>query len=285
MLRPFVRAAALVGALLCTATGAYSADEHPTYQSLLDTVTGAGCTPQDHVTLVLYTCDKTQDLWYFTQPGHPAHPGVIHRFLTSDSNGTSVSERGWSFAPDTAQPAFKTLLAQIKALDAQMKEYIAAQHSTAPPTAPKPVRVYGNWQAQEGDDRAVVFLTTYYFSLEDSGSYEDAYALLDAPFAAMLPLSKYKELASQSVSDAGHVKIRVIRTIDWEKDKPGGPPGLYAALDYTGETEHGHICGYVAWRQEPDGFYLLVREETNTIPSTASAADLDMLMAKFHCVR
>jgi hypothetical protein len=274
----------LAGVLLCVAGGA-TAEDHPTYQGLLDAVTqSADCTPQDRVTLVLYTCGKTQDLWYFTRPGHPAHPGVIHRFLTADSNGTKVSERGWSFAPDAAQPAFKTLLAQIKALDAQMKEYIAAQQGAAAPSAPPTsVHVYGNWQAQEGDDRAVLFLTTYYFSLEDSSRYEDAYALLDAPFAAMLPLSKYKELAGQMVSDAGQVKTRTIKTIDWEKDVPSGPPGIYAALDYTAEAERGQICGYVVWRREPDGFYLLVREETNIIPAGAPVAD--MLKAGFPCAR
>ncbi|HUO88156.1 MAG TPA: DUF4019 domain-containing protein [Rhizomicrobium sp.] len=282
MLNPIARTAALVGLLLCGGTVA-SADEHPTYQSLLDAVTHADCTPKDLVTLVLYTCDKTQDLWYFTKEGHPAHPGVVRRYVVEDGGVVSVALRGWSFASDADQPAFKTFLAQLNALDAQMKEYIAAQHGVAPPALP-PVHVYGNWQAQEGDNQAILFLTRYYFALEDSGRYEDAYALLDGPFAAMIPLSKYKELASQAASNAGPVKGRVIKTIDWEKDKPGGPPGLYAALDYSGETERGQICGYVAWRQEPDGFYLLVREETNIIPATLSAAEADALKAKFHCV-
>ena len=156
------------------------ADEHPTYESLLDTLSkSADCRPADHVDLTIFTCDKDQSLWYVTKPGHPAHPGVIKRYVVQDAQGAvSIAERGWSFASDASQPAFKTFLAQIQALDAQMKDVIAAQHG-GPPIIDPTVRIYGNWQPQPGDSEAVMSLTRRYFALVDGARYEDSYALLD----------------------------------------------------------------------------------------------------------
>ncbi len=241
------------------------------------------CTSQDDVDLLIYTCDKTQELWYFTEPGHPAHPGVIRRYVIQNAKGVSVAEQGWSFAPDSAQPAFKTFLAQIQALDFQAQETMAAEHggSAQPETS---IRVYGNWQPQGSDNQAVVSLTKHYFSLEDGGQYEQSYALLGASLAAMLPFAEYVSLANRSVASVGHVKSRIVRTIDWEKNSPLGPPGIYAALDYEAEAKKGQLCGFVAWQRQPDGFYVLVREETNIIPDSMSASEAAALKAKFHCV-
>jgi hypothetical protein len=100
----------------------------------------------------------------------------------------------------------------------------------------------------------------------------------------MLPLAEYGNLIGRSVASAGHIKSRTIKTIDWEKDSPLGPPGIYAALDYAAEAEHGEVCGYVAWRRAPDGFFVLVREETNLIPAALSVPEKTVLKAKFHCV-
>ena len=71
--------ALVAGALLLFFAATPSpAEERATYQRLLDQVTAApDCTQQLDVDLLIVTCDKTYDIWYFTQPGHPAHPGVI----------------------------------------------------------------------------------------------------------------------------------------------------------------------------------------------------------------
>jgi len=235
------------------------------------------------VDLLIYTCETSQTLWYFTKPGHPAHPGVIKRYVFEDAQGVKIGQQGWSFASDAAQPAFKTFLAQIRALDEQMKEAVAAQHG-GPPMMDSAMRVYGNWQPQPGDNEAVVSLTRYYFSLVDGGRYEDSYALFDGSLTAMLPFAQYVGLADHTIAAVGHVKARTLKTIDWEKDSPQGPPGLYAALDYSADTDKGLLCGYVAWRREPDGFFVLVREETNTLPATLDAAQLAALKIKFRCV-
>lgn len=277
----------LAMALACLAivcAPAAGADERPTYQSLMDQVTASGdCTPQDDVDIVIFTCAKSEDLWYFTKQGHPAHPGVVRRYVVQSDQGMSIAEHGWSFAADAAQPAFKTFLAQISALDEQMKEAMAEQHG-GPPILDPALRIYGNWQPQGTQSEAVVSLTRRYFALVDSGRYQDAYDLIDGSLAAMVPFAAYVDQAKAVVAGIGPVTSRTVKTIDWEKDSPLGPPGIYAALDYSGSGQNGQICGYVAWRMEPDGFFTLVREETNIIPATASATDAAALKAKFHCV-
>ncbi|MEI9885376.1 MAG: DUF4019 domain-containing protein [Rhizomicrobium sp.] len=207
---------------------------------------------------------------------------MIRRSIVQTAQGVSVAERGWSFASDAAQPAFKTFLAQIGALDAQVRDILAAQHG-GPPILPPGIRIYGNWQPQGTDSEAVVSLTNHYFRLEDGGRYEQAYALLGPALASMLPLTEYAALADRAIAAVGRVKSRTIKTIDWEKDSPLGPPGIHAALDYEAETERGQLCGYVAWRRSPDGFFVLVREETNLIPATLGDAEKTALKAKLHC--
>ena len=278
--------ALVAGALLLFFAATPSpAEERATYQRLLDQVTAApDCTQQLDVDLLIVTCDKTYDIWYFTQPGHPAHPGVIRHYITQGPQGAgSAATRGWSFAQDAAQPAFKTFLAQIGALDEQARATLAARHGGAPVLAPD-LHIYGNWQPQGSDSEAVVSLTNYYFRREDAGAYDEAYALIGPGLAATLPLAQYRALADQVVAAAGPVKSRTIKTIDWEKDSPQGPPGIFAALDYQAETARGQLCGYVVWQRAPDGFFVLVREETNIIPAALSDSEKAALKAKFHCV-
>jgi hypothetical protein len=164
-----------------------------------------------------------------------------------------------------------------------MKEEMSAQRNGVPIVDPT-IRIYGNWQPQGSESEAVVSLSRYYFSLKDSGRYEEAHALFSPSLAAMLSLSQYRDLATHAASSVGSVKGRVIKTIDWEKDSPLGPPGIYAALDYEAETTNGQLCGFLAWQKAPDGFFALVREETNILPSTLSAAEAASLKTKLHCV-
>jgi Protein of unknown function (DUF4019) len=241
----------------------------------------ADCKAQDDGDLIIVTCDKTMALWYFTKAGHPAHPGVIKRSIVEDAKGISVDEHGWSFAPDSGQPAFKTLLAQIRALDEQMKENLAAGSAAASEPS---VRVYGNWQPQGSENQAVIGLTSRFFAFEDGDKYEDAYELMDPKLTAQMSFMQYQQVADRTRQSVGHVKSRTIKTVDWENKSPSGPDGLYAALDYTADTEKGQLCGFVAWRRYPDGFFTLVREETNILPNSLSAAELAKLREQFHCV-
>jgi hypothetical protein len=260
------------------------AEDHPTYESLWNSVSSSpDCKSQDDVDLTIFTCEKAMSLWYFTKLGHPAHPGVVKRSVVEDAKNVSIDEQGWSFAPDAAQPAFKTFLAQIRALDAQMKQ-VTANKEAPPPNGGVAVRLEGNWKPTEGEVQSVLFLTDYFFRLEDDGHYEEAYELMDSGLTSQMPFEQYRDLSEKTKRAAGNVKSRTIKTVDWENNAPSGPSGLYAALDYTAETENGELCGYVAWREQPDHFSVLVREETNIIPNTLSPEEAGKLKTQFHCV-
>src|SRR6201992_965298 len=83
-----------------------------------DIAARADCSKTDYPKLTMFTCDGGTTLWYFTRPGHAAHPGVIERsFITDADGGTSVQEDGRSFGDAAAQPAFKAWLDSFVALD------------------------------------------------------------------------------------------------------------------------------------------------------------------------
>ena len=264
-----VSAAALA---ICVLAGPAASQNHPSFQTLWNAVAHApGCTQKDDVDLIIVACDRTQSLWYFTKPGHPAHPGVVERRIARNKTGVDVSENGWSFAADAAQPAFKTFLAQIRALDEQMKEgFFQARATDMSKLAG--VHLHGNTKASARDNEAAISLTSHFFALEDAGRYEDAYALFDPGLTAQLSLAQYETSAAETRSQIGRVKSRVITDIDWEKDVPHAPPGLYVALNYVASAERGQLCGYLAWRKQPDNFFILIREQTYVVPNSSGPA-------------
>ena len=122
----------LLAAAVWLSFGAALAEEHPTFQELLDTIKQKPeCQSADNADYVLFTCKgETMTQWYFTKPNHPAHPGVVKRFPVQEKNGQwSIQEDGTSFAPDSGQPAFKAWLAQFKDLDRRMNEAIKADQA------------------------------------------------------------------------------------------------------------------------------------------------------------
>jgi hypothetical protein len=110
--------------LLCAPLlmSAATAEDPSSYQSLWNEVASdPDCTPSQYPDTTLFTCETKMTLWYFTKANHPANPGVIERKLHQDKDGISVHEDGWSFAPDSGQPAFQAWMSQIKALDEKVR--------------------------------------------------------------------------------------------------------------------------------------------------------------------
>jgi hypothetical protein len=118
----------ILGAALSLGTVVH-AQERPTYKSLWEAAAhDSDCAPAQYPDFILVTCKKAYTLWYFTKPNHPANPGVIKRAVVQDSTGAIRTKvQGWSFAPDSAQPAFKAWLGQIQDLDRKAKEYLDQQ--------------------------------------------------------------------------------------------------------------------------------------------------------------
>ena len=110
-----------------------SAGELTSFQELWDAVAhDPDCKPSQFPDFVLFTCERQYTFWYLTKPNHPAHPGIIKRYLYQQEGAWYAKEEGRSFASDTAQPAFKAWLAQIADMDRQAREWIKKQHSQEP---------------------------------------------------------------------------------------------------------------------------------------------------------
>lgn len=133
----------------------------------------------------------------------------------------------------------------------------------------KPVEVAtstGKWSPDAKAEKAIERLTYQYFSARDRGNYKDAYALLTDSMQATTPFDRWREMAEQFNKAAGKIKKREIKKITWYKDPPNTEPGVYAAVDFGSTYANIDIhCGYVAWRQQKDGSFRIVREEQNYI--------------------
>ncbi len=127
-----MRCGFLVGFLLLAAAPV-SAGEPAAFQTLWDALArNPDCKPSQFPDFVVFTCKQEQTFWYFTKPNHPAHPGIIKRYLVEKDGAWYVKEEGHSFASDAAQPAFKAWLAQIVDLDRQAQDRIKKQHGQNP---------------------------------------------------------------------------------------------------------------------------------------------------------
>jgi hypothetical protein len=117
--------------LVLLGPGFAAAADQPSYQSLWNEASANSdsvVTQYSDVTLVRTGGGFT--FYYFTKPGHFAHPGVIKRTVSQRSDGTWIAEEnGWSFASDAGQPAFQAWMAEIKQLDQQMADALARSHA------------------------------------------------------------------------------------------------------------------------------------------------------------
>jgi hypothetical protein len=116
--------------------GSAVGEEKPTFEGLWADVTRSpDCSQEDHPDFILVTCEKSMTLWYFTQPNHPAHPGVIKRSVEKKGDGVYVHEDGQSFASDDKQPAFKAWMAQIADLDRKAREDLQRRSGQSAPSS------------------------------------------------------------------------------------------------------------------------------------------------------
>jgi hypothetical protein len=100
--------AALVAATAAIADG----DIKPTYQATFDAIAARhDCKRRDYPDFILFDCSDSDDpqVWYFTKPGSPAHPGVLERHVTAQAIETNAH----SYGPDDAQPAFEAWMESI----------------------------------------------------------------------------------------------------------------------------------------------------------------------------
>jgi hypothetical protein len=125
------------------------------------------------------------------------------------------------------------------------------------------------------DDRVIRTRTLAYLAAKDRGDYAAAHAMLAPNTQALMTRGTWFESRIAFNTVAGTPNQREVIRITWYDNPPDVEPGLYAAADYRASYSSGAFyCGFVGWRQEPDGSYRIVREEEGHI-TPADARKLD----------
>jgi len=145
-----------------------------------------------------------------------------------------------------------------------------------------------DWRPSDAEAQAVERRTYAYLSAKDKGDYRQAYSFFSPTQKETVSYDRWASSLETFNTRAGPVRSRKIRKITWYKDPPRTSPGIYAAVDLTSEFENVEIhCGYVAWYEQPDGSFLLVREEENMIDKQSQqkmkAEDVERIRSRFGC--
>jgi hypothetical protein len=163
-----------------------------------------------------------------------------------------------------------------------LKQEIQCINEASPPTT---VVTSPNWRPTELEQGNILELTGRYFRFKDTGDYQQARQLL----GPTLRFEDWLAATEKFNQQAGAVRHRKVEKVTWYKDPPNGPPpGIYAAVDFTGEFANiGIYCGYVVWYRGQDDMTRLLREEQNYISREVqqkmSADELAAARKKLRC--
>lgn len=135
-----------------------------------------------------------------------------------------------------------------------------------------------------------------YFSAEDGGHYDQAYAMLSDGMKQLVAQHQYvlEERGFQDMSGAVRSR-RIVRTTWTKNPSSAALPGVYAAIDIAATFQHvDRYCGYLILHQPAAGdTFEVMRIERNFITNarfeeirkTRSPAEADALWAELasHC--
>jgi hypothetical protein len=124
------------------------------------------------------------------------------------------------------------------------------------------------WRPTREQQHAILALTVRYVGLRDDRNHEEIRGLL----AAVLPFDKWLAGAEKFNQASGKARHRTFEKVTWYNNHPKAhAPGIYAAVDFTGEFVNiGIYCGFVVWFQgEGQSTFRLLREEQNYISREA----------------
>lgn len=136
--------------------------------------------------------------------------------------------------------------------------------------------------------RSVEQQTRRYFEAKDQGRYTGAYDLMAASMKQSMSFATWKGRVEAFNAAAGTVKQRTISKITWYHNPPQVEPGLYAAVDFTSKFAEVDLhCGFLAWHEQPDGKFVLVREEENYLDRQTrqklNPDDVEKIRQQFGC--
>jgi hypothetical protein len=214
-------------------------------------------------------------VWSFAPVGHPAYPAVVRRALVQKDGAINMDMTALCQA---SKDACDKLMEEFKALNARMSAELSASNKSS---ATK-------WRASSTQIEGVESQSRAYFSAMDGARYQEAYALLGNSLQQQAPFARWSFLAQHFNATAGQVVRRDIKKITWYKDPPQAAPGIYAAVDFSGQFANVNVhCGYLVWAEQNDGSFRLIREEQNSIDkkteSKLKPGELESFRAQFKC--
>ena len=212
----------------------------------------------------------TGSIWSFTPPDHPAYPAAVKRTVVQRNGKAYVDMQALCQA---SKAACDKLIVEFRDMNEKAAQAVRRGAQS-------------QWRPTREQEELVERQTLAYFSAKDSGKYQEAYSLFSPSQRQMISLERWISLAQQFNSRAGPVKSRKIKKVTWYKDPPNAAPGIYAAVDFAGEFANIDVhCGFVAWKMQEDGSFLVVREEENFIDKAAQQklkeGELDKLRSQF----
>jgi hypothetical protein len=145
-----------------------------------------------------------------------------------------------------------------------------------------------SFQASALQIERVTRQSTLYFAAKDGQRYGQAYAQLSPIQKEALPYERFTSLAISFNASSGAVEQRAIKKLSWYVNPPQVAPGVYVAVDVVSRFANIPLhCGFIAWQEQADGSFLLVREEQNYIDAATFAnmktEDIDKARVQFTC--
>ncbi len=224
-------------------------------------------------------------IWSFTPANHPANPAAIKRAIVSHDGKISVQMTALCQA---GKAECDKLMEEFKVMNARMSEAMQGKAANTQPAAASVQAGDASWQPAKAQVERVEALSTSYFAAKDGHRYRDAYQMLSPEQQKMTSFERWNALADDFNSKAGSNLSREIKKITWYNNPPQAAPGIYAAVDFSSRFTNIDIhCGYVVWRAQTDGSFLLVREEQNFIDKSTEQKmkpdEVDKVRAQYRC--
>lgn len=232
---------------------------YPSVAAALDALKARGdvtVTVQDGWTIA---DDKAQGtLWSFTPAGHPAHPAVVRRTLVNNDGQPTIR---MNTLCQGGREACDALADEFRRVNSALQQALMAPKPAAAP-----------WTPTASQKARVEELSKAYFADKDAQRYRSAWNRMGPAAQQQASYDDWRRAAAGQAAKAGAPLQRELKKVTIYRSSHSGTPGTYAAVDFVGRFANADTyCGYLVWSEQPDGSFLLVREEENYIYKATDA--------------
>jgi hypothetical protein len=112
-----------------------------------------------------------------------------------------------------------------------------------------------------GAAEAVTEASRNFFAAQESGRFDEAWAMLDAEQQARRPRERWVAAAREYYAIAGSIRSRRLTGVTFV-DRPAGRPVTIAGIAYSADSPNlVFSCGTLVWVLQPDRGWRLARED------------------------